>query len=113
MAGVRVLVGAVRGLTDYRLPEDEEQAIREVLDDHAENFIEYHGLRGRHVGSKHEVDLHLVVPRDMSVEQAHNLSTHLEDEIVDALPQTEVVIHVEPDDEAEAARARKAEQDRG
>ncbi len=39
----------------------------------------------------------------MSVAQAHDLSTHLEDEIADALPQTEVVIHVEPEEEAEAA----------
>lgn len=100
-AGVRVLNGAVRGLIDYRLPDDEERAIRDVLDEHADNFIEYHGLRTRHVGSHHAVDLHLVVPRDMPVAAAHDLSTHLEVEIADALPQTDVVIHVEPEDEAE------------
>lgn len=99
-AGVRVTIGAIRGLTDYRLPDDDERAIRDVLNDHNAAFIEYHDLRSRHVGSKHEVDLHLVVPRDMSVSDAHDLSSHLEDEIVGALPHTDVVIHVEPDDEA-------------
>ena len=47
------------------------------------------------------MDLHLVVPRDMSIGQAHALSTHLEDEIAAALPYTEVTIHMEPEEEAE------------
>jgi divalent metal cation (Fe/Co/Zn/Cd) transporter len=92
--------GAVRGLTDERLPEEEERTIRSVLDDHADNFIEYHDLRTRHVGGRHAVDLHLVVPSALSVAAAHDLSTHLEDEIGDALPQTDIVIHIEPEDEA-------------
>ncbi|MCA1669133.1 MAG: cation diffusion facilitator family transporter [Thermomicrobia bacterium] len=100
VAGIRVLTGAVRGLTDYRLPDDEERTIRTVLDDHAENFIEYHDLRTRHVGGRHAVDLHLVVPSALSVAAAHDLSTHLEDEIADALPQTDIVIHIEPENEA-------------
>lgn len=103
VAGVRVLSGAVRGLMDYRLPDEEEHAIRAVLDDHAEDFIEYHDLRTRHVGSTHAVDLHLVVPSDMSVADAHDLSSHLEDEIADVLPQSDVVIHVEPEGEAAAS----------
>ncbi|MDQ6604463.1 MAG: cation diffusion facilitator family transporter [Chloroflexota bacterium] len=102
VAGIRVLLGAVRGLTDYRLPDAEERAIRSVLDNHADNFIEYHDLRTRHVGGRHAVDLHLVVPSDLSVAAAHDLSTHLEDEIAGALPQTDIVIHIEP--EGEAAR---------
>ncbi len=100
VAGIRVLTGAVRGLTDERLPEEEERTIRSVLDDHADNFIEYHDLRTRHVGGRHAVDLHLVVPSALSVAAAHDLSTHLEDEIGDALPQTDIVIHIEPEDEA-------------
>jgi cation diffusion facilitator family transporter len=103
VAGLRVLIGAVRGLMDYKLPQAEEDAIRAVLDEHADAFIEYHDLRARHVGSTHDVDLHLVVPRDMSVADAHDLTTHLEDEIAGALPQTDVVIHVEPEEEAEQA----------
>lgn len=103
VSGTRVLITAVRGLMDYRLPENEEDAIRTVLDDHADDFIEYHELRTRHVGSRHAIDLHLVVPKDMSVAAAHDISTHLEDEIAHALPETDVVIHVEPDDEAETA----------
>lgn len=99
--GGRVLWNAIRGLTDAQLPPDEVDAIRSVLDAHGDNFLEYHALRTRHVGGDHAVDLHLVVPRDMSVGQAHALSTHLEDEIAAALPHTEVTIHMEPEEEAQ------------
>lgn len=109
VAGIRVLFGAVRGLTDYRLPDEDERTIRSVLDDHAENFIEYHDLRTRHVGGRHAVDLHLVVPSDLSVAAAHDLSTHLEDEIADALPQTDIVIHIEPENEAATVHRAGAE----
>jgi len=102
--GVRVLVRAIRGLTDAQLPRDEVNAIRGVLDAHADNFLEYHALRTRHIGGTHAVDLHLVVPHDMSVGQAHALSTHLEDEIAAALPHTEVTIHMEPEEEAQRRR---------
>ena len=106
--GCRVLVRAVRGLIDAQLPPDELAAIREVLDAHADNYLEYHALRTRHVGGAHAIDLHLVVPRTMSVGEAHALSSHLEDEIAAALPQTDVTIHMEPDTEAEGRRQRVA-----
>ncbi|MDQ2786252.1 MAG: cation diffusion facilitator family transporter [Chloroflexota bacterium] len=109
VAGIRVLLGAIRGLMDYRLPDEEERTIRTVLDDHADNFIEYHDLRTRHVGGRHAVDLHLVVPSDLSVAAAHDLSSHLEDEIADALPQTDIVIHIEPENEAATAHPSGAE----
>ncbi len=102
--GGRVLVRAIWGLTDAQLPRDEVNAIRGVLDAHADSFLEYHALRTRHVGGTHAVDLHLVVPHDMSVGQAHALSTHLEDEIAVALPHTEVTIHLEPEEEAQRRR---------
>ncbi len=109
IAGIRVLLSAVHGLMDYRLPEEDERTIRTVLDDHADNFIEYHDLRTRHIGGRHAVDLHLVVPSNLSVAAAHDLSTHLEDEITDALPQTDIVIHIEPEGEAATARLSGAE----
>ncbi len=107
-SGGRVLVRAIRDLVDAQLPPDEIAVIRNVLDAHADTFLEYHALRTRHVGGIHAVDLHLVVPRTMSVGEAHDLSSHLEDEIAAALPQTDVTIHMEPDDEAEGRRRRVA-----
>lgn len=103
-SGGRVIVRAIRGLIDAQLPPEEVAAIRHVLDAHADTFVEYHALRTRHVGGAHAIDLHLVVPHAMSVGEAHALSSHLENEIAAALPQTDVTIHMEPEDEAEGQR---------
>ncbi|MCL5958205.1 MAG: cation diffusion facilitator family transporter [Chloroflexi bacterium] len=84
------------GLLDSKLPEHEEQQIRSVLSDHQTSFIGFHGLRSRKAGSQRLVDLHLVVDDEVSVNQAHSLCDHLEEEIVSQLPNTDVTIHVEP-----------------
>lgn len=98
--GTRVFLEAFRGLTDAALPQADIQAITHVLDEHADTFVEYHGLRARHVGSAHDIDVHVVVPAGTPIEQAHDLASHLEEEIADVLPQTEVTIHMEPESEA-------------
>jgi divalent metal cation (Fe/Co/Zn/Cd) transporter len=41
--------------------------------------------------------LHLVLPPDMSVSDAHALCDHLEEDIRQALPNVQVLIHVEPE----------------
>ena len=40
--------------------------------------------------------LHLVMPRYVSVEDAHKMCDHLEQDIKDKLPNTRITIHVEP-----------------
>jgi cation diffusion facilitator family transporter len=107
VTGTRVLLEAFHGLTDAALPDPELHAITQVLDEHADSFLEYHGLRARHVGSAHDVDVHVVVPKGTPIEQAHDLASHLEDEIADVLPQTEVTIHMEPESEAKGQRGHR------
>jgi len=40
--------------------------------------------------------MHLVVPRKWSIEEAHKVSDTIEQEIRQALPNTQVIIHVDP-----------------
>jgi divalent metal cation (Fe/Co/Zn/Cd) transporter len=40
--------------------------------------------------------LHLVMRRNTSVEEAHDMCDHLEQDIKNCLPDASVVIHVEP-----------------
>ena len=58
--GVRILIEASRRLADEALPADELAALKEVLDAFVgDEVVGYHDLRARHVGSNHQVDLHL------------------------------------------------------
>lgn len=84
------------GLMDTRLPPREEAVIREILDAHRADIVEYHALRSRRAGVRRFIDLHLVLHRTLTVGKAHQLSDHLEEHIEQALPGTDITIHVEP-----------------
>jgi cation diffusion facilitator family transporter len=83
-------------LVDRRLPADEQEVIRRIIDGHADTVAEFHGLRTRRSGPDRFVDLHLCVARHLTVEESHALADGLEAEIEAALPRCSVVIHVEP-----------------
>jgi cation diffusion facilitator family transporter len=84
------------GLMDISLPESEQAAIEACLLEHRNRIVEFHQLRTRKAGSQRQIDLHLVIPKTASVEEAHNLCDHLETDIGKILPNTIINIHVEP-----------------
>lgn len=94
--GIPVSWRALGGLMDTSLPADEEARVREILDGHRDEIVEYHALRSRKAGSARFLDLHLVLHRTSSVGQAHDLCDHLEAHIRGVLPGTDITIHVEP-----------------
>ncbi len=94
--GWQVYQSSLAGLMDTRLPEDEEAEVRHILADHADEIVEYHALRTRKAGRDRFMDLHLVLHRTLSVGQAHGLCDDLETHIHEALPHTDITIHVEP-----------------
>lgn len=83
-------------LVDVSLPDEECIIIAEVLQCHAEEFVEFHKLRTRKAGSERHVDLHLVVDKYTSVIDAHELCDLIEQEIKLKLKGTHVLIHAEP-----------------
>jgi len=54
-------------------------------------------------GNMRYIDMHIVVPNDWSVVQAHNVADELEKKIAYELSPAQVVIHVDPFDAAKAA----------
>lgn len=100
--GWRLTKRNIAHLVDASLPEDELRIIRRVIEAHYPAFLGYHRLRARHSGSDHYIDFHLEVPPQMSVAEAHQLCDHLERELREAIPQTQVDIHIEPAGTAEA-----------
>jgi cation diffusion facilitator family transporter len=83
-------------LLDRRLPDEEESTARRIISEHYGDFVEFHDLRSRRAGSERHIDLHLVVPAKTTVEEAHRLCDHLEDEIGAQLRNTSITIHLEP-----------------
>lgn len=87
---------AAADLFDARLPREDEEIIRSVLSRYQEGCIDFHRLRSRKSGSVRFIDLHLVVPRSWTIEEAHQLSDRIEKEIKEALANTQVIIHIDP-----------------
>jgi cation diffusion facilitator family transporter len=94
--GVALYRRSLSGLLDVRLPAEDEAKIRAILDAHENEIVEYHALRTRQAGTDRFLDLHLVLHRTLTVGDAHRLTDDLEQHIGDALPGTDVTIHVEP-----------------
>jgi cation diffusion facilitator family transporter len=98
-SGVRILLDAGRRLVDEALPTDELAQLTAVVGSFlGEEVVGFHDLRARHVGSHHQVDLHLQFARGTSLERAHAISHRLQDAIVTSLPSTSVLVHLEPED---------------
>jgi len=95
-AGYDVVQRSFGELVDVRLPEAEEAEIKACIIEHYSEVVSFHGLRTRRAGGQRYIDLHLVMPQNASVEKAHRMCDHLEQDIEDRLPNTSVTIHVEP-----------------
>jgi cation diffusion facilitator family transporter len=87
---------AVSGLLDTRLPLEEEAIIRASITEHLGDVVGFHKLRTRKAGSQRYIDLHLVLPKSATLEEAHRLCDHLEDDIKSKLSEGVVTIHCEP-----------------
>ncbi|MGB9791225.1 MAG: cation diffusion facilitator family transporter [Thermacetogeniaceae bacterium] len=83
-------------LIDTSLPPEEEEIIREIIDEYASSYIGFHDLRTRKSGSERHIDLHLVVPRTRSIAMTHELCDDIEEALKRRFPGSHVLIHVEP-----------------
>jgi cation diffusion facilitator family transporter len=97
--GVTILIDATRRLVDEALPPDELAVLEGVVDSFlSDEVVGVHDLRARHIGSHHQVDLHMQFADGTSLKRAHFLSHRLQDAIIAALPGTTVLIHLEPEE---------------
>jgi cation diffusion facilitator family transporter len=87
-------------LVDRSLPQNERETVMRILSDHGGEHVSYHNLRSRKSGAHRYIDLHLVVESTLTVSKAHDLCDDLERHIESALPNSTVMIHIEPTERA-------------
>ena len=100
IAGIRILSRSSRVLVDEAPPPEELDRIEAVIAaqrDVAPDIAGYHKLRARRSGAHLHVDLHLQFRRGTSLEHAHAQAHQLRDAIVADFPNSEVLIHTEPE----------------
>jgi divalent metal cation (Fe/Co/Zn/Cd) transporter len=84
------------GLVDVRLPGNEENIITTSITEHLGELTGFHDLRTRKAGSQRYIELHLVLPKSVTLEEAHKLCDHLEGDIGSKLSDSTVTVHCEP-----------------
>jgi len=95
-AGWDISRDAVFNLADIKLSESDEENIRKAIEENSEHYVEFHKLRTRRSGMFKYIDLHLVVYKHMHIDTAHKFTHHLIADIKSKIPNTDIMIQLEP-----------------
>ncbi len=68
-----------------------------MLESYAPQGIAYHALRSRQAAARKFLVVHLLVPGEWSVLQAHQLAEQVETQVSSVIPGANIVTHVEPE----------------
>ena len=98
-AAARLMRSNVDVLMD-RSPPDADAAARAAIE-HVDPPVELRRLRLRRAAGRHFADVVIGVPPGAAVGQGHAAADQVERAVQDALPETDVVVHVEPRAEQE------------
>jgi cation diffusion facilitator family transporter len=97
-AAVKLTWDSARDLLDVSLPEADVSWIGDFISENWPVVKSFHNLQTRKAGPYRFIDFHLVVEDTMSVAQAHTLGDEIVEAIKTRLPETRVLIHIEPCD---------------
>ncbi len=90
-----------------RAPAAAEEAARRAIQSLAPD-VELRRLRMRRAAGRHFADVVVGVPPGAAVQQGHAVADAVEGAVEEALPGTDVVVHVEPASESDAALRERA-----
>jgi len=95
--GVKLVRRSVAGLMDTALPEREQKLIQEVMGKYRERGVSFHALRTREAAARRFVSVHMLVPGDWTVHDAHHVAEDFESEVRAVLGGVITVFtHLEP-----------------
>lgn len=97
VVAVKMALPSLAELLETSLPEDIEQEIIRIASS-VKGVNDIHDLKTRRNGISFIIDAHIVVNPDMSIVEAHDISTDVEEALRSKFgPETQLSIHVEPD----------------
>jgi cation diffusion facilitator family transporter len=96
---IQLLRRSVAGLMDASLPQEDIQAIEDALAPYRVRGIDFHALLTRQGAARRFVSVHVLLPGQMTVHDAHHIAEDIEADIRKALPDSVVITHLEPVDD--------------
>ncbi len=96
IVSIRLAIRTIDVLLD-RAPAQMKETIYSLIKN-TDGISKIHRLRIRTTGNMVFCDMVVLVPSDLSIEEAHKISNHIEHKIRSAYPNSDVTIHMEPDE---------------
>jgi len=97
VTGARLVHQSAAGLMDKSDPELLEEICRVIANNRRPMWIDIHQLRARRAGTRVFIDFHLILPRDLSLEDSHAEVKQLETILNDYFHgQADILIHADP-----------------
>ena len=107
VVGARGAIAAVSSIIGYSDREDHERIVA-ILESHRTGasppICSFASVRHRHQGRIHFVDMHLRVPREMTVAESHDIASAIEREVLAAVGEGTATAHMEPCGDASCPR---------
>ncbi len=97
--GVGLVRRSVDGLMDVVLPDEEQQLIEKVMVKYRGKGVDFHALRTRQAASHRFISVHMLVPGDWTVHDAHHVAENFEGDLRAELGDALVSTHLEPIDD--------------
>ena len=92
----KIATRSVNLLMDRELPNEDREKIRAIARTHPK-VIDVHELRTRSAGLHQFIQMHIVLEKDISLIEAHRISDDVEKAVRSAFPESDVIIHQDPD----------------
>jgi len=101
---------ALRELTGHAVGQADEDSIVDIAS-RVQGVREVHALRTRRHGGGILLDVHVLVPADMTVREGHAIAEEVKKQLIERGPSVaDALVHIEPDDESQReARTPNAE----
>lgn len=95
--GFQLALRSASGLMDAALPAGAQEAIQTVISKYSEKGVTFHALRTRQAAARQFVSVHMLVPGNWTVHDAHHIAEDFEADIRAALGGVVTVFtHMEP-----------------
>jgi cation diffusion facilitator family transporter len=97
LTGIQLVRRSVAGLMDAALPEQEQKLIQQVMAKYRDRGVNFHALRTRQAAARRFISIHILVPGDWTVHDAHHVAEDFETDIRNVLGGVVTVFtHLEP-----------------
>lgn len=97
-AGFSISKETLNNLLDGSLPAEDLKTIEEIINSYDNKcIVGYKNLKARRSGPSTEIEITMLFPKDMTINDCHNICDEIEKLIKDKLGTSTILIHAEPE----------------